>query len=78
MISCTLLGCLDHYTTSVDSMDCFYRVFVYFFTFRLVSYVWGRSCRSPPASNHDDVAGQDIDMDLAEAQVRCTTRFRFL
>lgn len=81
MISCTLQGSLDHYATSVDVPDGFCRVFVYIFTFRLVSDVRRRprrSARSPPTSH--DVAGpgpdSDIDMDLAEAQVRSTTRFR--
>ncbi len=41
---------------------------------RLVLDVRRRPSRSPPASH--DVAGTDIDMDLAEAQVRRTTRFR--
>ena len=87
MISCTLQGSLDHYATSDDVPDGFCRVYVYIFTFRLVTPLVSdvrrrprRSARSPPTSH--DVAGpgpdrdSDIDMDLAEAQVRSTTRFR--
>ena len=29
MISCTLLGCLDHYATNVDSCYCFNTVYIH-------------------------------------------------
>ena len=77
MISCTLQGSLDHFDTSVDAMDGFYGIYVYFITFRLVSDVWRRPRRlatAPPPASHD-VAGPGIDMDLVEAQVRRTTSF---
>ena len=62
---------LNHCTTSVDVMCTKVTVYVYCFTWWLVTYVRRRTSRAPRPRH--DVAGPSIDTDLfdSEAEIRC-------
>ena len=61
---------LNHCTTSVDVMVTIVTVYVYCFTWRLVTYVRLRTSCAPRPPGHHDVAVQSIDIDLFEAEIR--------
>ena len=60
---------LKHCATSVDVMLAKVTVYVYCFTWRLVTYVRRRTSRAPRPRH--DVAGPSIDIDLFEAEICC-------
>ena len=66
---CIQAICLNHCAISVDVMATIVTVYLYCFTWRLVTYVRRRTSRAP--SPRHDVAGQSIDIDLFEAEIRC-------
>ena len=59
---------LNHCATSVDVMATIVTVYVYCFTWRLVTYVRRRTSRAPRPRH--DVADPSIDIDLFEAEIR--------
>ena len=66
---CILDICLNHWhcVTSVDVTATIVTVYVYCFTWRLVTYVRRRTSRAPRPRH--DVTGQSIDIDLLEAEI---------
>ena len=58
---------LNHCATSVDVMPTIVTVYIYSFTWRLVTYVRRRTSRAPRPRH--DVAGPSINIDLFEAEI---------
>ena len=59
---------LNHCATSVDVMATIVTVYVYCFTWRLVTNVRRRTSRAP-RPRHDVAAGPSLNMDLFKAEV---------
>ena len=61
MILCILTSCLDHYTTSVIVKMIIVALYVYCFTWRLVTYIRRRASRVPRRRPRHGVADQCIN-----------------